>query len=255
MLAIADSDYSQLINMNTAIKDRKVYVRELRTAVDGCLELSRDSMTPMFVNLLYKNLLFETVLEGDSSLLVWRLHHDLVAVASAMGLHCYQGTPSINARSEMTKRLAACVFRNDKEIAMFTGRPPALSHRYYTCPLPLDLHDDVLMEGGEALRREIDALDENGWNTKGKVYDATICRMMFLSAMIQDEVMELFLGKPSQFSMERVNSLKTRTVETFQAIPFLTGATKERLLACEWDFFMWRLLFGRMDYLDRKSVV
>lgn len=87
---------------------------------------------------------------------------------------------------------------------MFTGRPPALSHRYYTCPLPLDLHDDVLMEGGEALQREIDALDEHGWNTKGKVYDATICRMMFLSAMIQDEVMELFLGKPSQFSMERV---------------------------------------------------
>lgn len=50
-------------------------------------------------------------------------------------------------------------------------------------------------------------------------------------------------------NQQNLSSLKIRTVETFQAIPFLTGATKERLLACEWDFFMWRLLFGRMDYL------
>ncbi|CZR65944.1 uncharacterized protein PAC_15844 [Phialocephala subalpina] len=249
MLGLPDSEYAQMIDKNTSTNDRKNYMKGMRTAVERCSELARDSMSPMFCNLLYKNLLFETVLQGDSSLAVWRLHHDLVAVASAIGLHCYQGTPTVTVRSEMTKRMSACVFRNDKEIAMFIGRPPALSHRYYTCPLPLDLHDDVLMEGGEALQREIDALDENGWNTKGKVYDATICRMVVLSAMIQDEVMELFLGAPSQFSMERVNSLKSRTIETFQAIPYLISATKERLLASESNFLLWRLLFGRMDYL------
>lgn len=87
---------------------------------------------------------------------------------------------------------------------MFTGRPPALSHRYYTCPLPLDLADEVLLEGGELLQREIDALDENGWNQKGEVCDATRCRLLALFGAIQDEVMELFIGAPAQFSMEKV---------------------------------------------------
>jgi hypothetical protein len=73
-----------------------------------------------------------------------------------------------------------------------------------TCPLPLDLADEVLLEGGELLQREINALDENGWNQKGEVYNATRYRVIALFAVIQDEVMELFIGTPTQFSMERV---------------------------------------------------
>lgn len=135
---------------------------------------------------------------------VWNRHHELTAIFSAVGLHCYQGTPTVTLRSEMRKRLSAACFWNDKEISLFTGRPPALSHRYYTCPLPLDLADEVLLEGGELLQREIDALDEHGWNQKGEIYDATRCRIIALFAAIQDEVMELFIGTPAQFSMERV---------------------------------------------------
>ncbi len=167
----------------------------------------------------------------------------------------------------MTKRLSAGCFRSDKGIAMLTGRPPALSHRYYTCPLPLDLPDSILLEGGESLQREIDALDENGWNTKGEIYDGTICRMTVLSAIIQDEVIELFLGKPAYFSMERVkyastpsstknihltfmsSDLKTRTFQTFATIPHLTSVTEEILIASDSDCWMWRLFFARMDYL------
>ncbi len=137
-------------------------------------------------------------------LLVWRLHHDMVAVATAIGLHCYQESSTVTLRSEMTKRLSACCFWNDKEIAMFTGRPPALSHRYFSCPLPLDLSEDALFEGGDKLEREVEAPDEFGWSAGEEIYDSTICRAMMTSALIQDEVMELFVGNSSQFSMERV---------------------------------------------------
>jgi hypothetical protein len=130
--------------------------------------------------------------------------HDLVAVAVAIGLHCYQGTPTVTMRSEMTKRLSACVFWNDKEIAMYTGRPPAMSHRFYSCPLPLDLSDEAIYEGGARLQEEIDNLDANGWNTKGDLNDSTICRGLALSARIQDEIMELFVGTPENFSIDRV---------------------------------------------------
>jgi len=135
---------------------------------------------------------------------VWRLHHDLAAIVTALGLHCYQGTPSITVHSEMTKRLAASCFWGDKETAMFTGRPPALSGRYHSCPLPLDISDGALIAGGDALQAEIDSLDEHGWNTKSMMHNATVSRMMALAAEIQDEILELFIGNPTGFSMDRV---------------------------------------------------
>jgi len=87
---------------------------------------------------------------------------------------------------------------------MFTGRPPAWSHRYQSCPLPMDLSDEVLIEGGDRLQYEISQLDENGWNTKGEIYDSTVCRTMVITATFLDEIMELFIGNPSQWSMDRV---------------------------------------------------
>lgn len=87
---------------------------------------------------------------------------------------------------------------------MFTGRPPALSYRHYSCPLPHDISDEALMEGGERLRLELQTLDADGWSTQGTIHDSTICRVMATSAFIQDEVMEMFVGNPAQFSMERV---------------------------------------------------
>jgi hypothetical protein len=125
-------------------------------------------------------------------------------MTTALGLHCYQGTPNVTIHSEMTKKLTANCFWGDKEIAMFTGRPPALSRRYHSCPLPLDVSDAALMAGGDALQAEIDSLDEHGWNTKNMMHNATISRMMTLAAIIQDEILELFIGNPTAFSMDRV---------------------------------------------------
>ncbi len=93
----------------------------------------------------------EQCLVFSVGLSVWRLHHDMIAVATAIGLHCYQGSSTVTMRSEMMKRLSACCFWNDKEIAMFTGRPPALDHRYLPCPLPLDRSENALFEGGDKL--------------------------------------------------------------------------------------------------------
>jgi hypothetical protein len=104
----------------------------------------------------------------------------------------------------MKKRLSACIFWSDKELSMFTGRPPSLSRRYYSCPLPLDVDDESLAEGGELLEAEINSLDENGLNTQGRVFESTLCRILFLCALIQDEILELFIGNQAQWSNDRV---------------------------------------------------
>jgi hypothetical protein len=60
------------------------------------------------------------------------------------------------------------------------------------------------VHGGADLEREIQSLDENGWNTQGQVFEATIVRMMLIYALIQDEIMEMFLGNQAQWSLQRL---------------------------------------------------
>jgi hypothetical protein len=67
IIALSASEYA-LIDERLARKDPKICcVREMKISIEKCMELSRHSLQPMFCNLLYKNLLLETVLEGDSS--------------------------------------------------------------------------------------------------------------------------------------------------------------------------------------------
>lgn len=219
-MSLPQSDFEQLPE-KISNQERRTLIAELKKCTEHCMHLSRDSLNLIALSLLHKHLLLETVINGDfckylslqfqpyfsnllSGLSVWRLHHDIVAVATAMGLHTYQGGTTISFKSEMRRRISSCCFWNDKEIAMFTGRPPALSYRHYSCPLPHDISDEALMEGGERLRLEVESLDEDGWSTQGIIHDSTICRVMATSAFIQDEVMEMFVGNPAQFSMERV---------------------------------------------------
>lgn len=48
-------------------RDRKIMIRETKKCIEGCIDLTRNSLCLRLVNLLYKNLLLETVLEGDAS--------------------------------------------------------------------------------------------------------------------------------------------------------------------------------------------
>ena len=123
------------------------------------------------------------------------------------------------------------------------------------------------MAGGEMLEHAINSLDENGWNTQGQIYSATICRMMAMCAMIQDEIMEMFIGTQTQWSIERLDwvlelhilttvvpdssyrDLKLRTREMHSNFPVQLQVSKADLNDCADDKIMWRLLCGRLDYL------
>lgn len=220
LLSLPENEMSKLFGERA--ENKQELIAEMKDCVEACIELCRSSLNTLVCNLLYTNMLLETVLRGDASkfcpapascllsansfegLSAWRLHNELIGTAVAYGLHCYQGGATITAQSEMTKRLSGCIFWSDKELSMFTGRPPSLSHRYYSCPLPLDLNDDTLMAGGQLLEDEINSLDENGWNTQGRIFNATLCRMSVQHAFIQDDIMELFIGNQAQWSQQRL---------------------------------------------------
>ena len=98
--------------------------------------------------------------------------------------------------SEFRRRLFCYVFIGDKQLATFMGRPPALSRRYTTCKLPLDLSDDETMAEGEELEAIRSKLDPNGWNTSGEIYPSTACRAWMLMSLVRDEILEISLGPP-----------------------------------------------------------
>ena len=129
---------------------------------------------------------------------------DVNSAVTALGLHretdsAYSPDSRLSASftaSEFRRRLFCYVFIGDKLLATFMGRPPALSRRYITCHLPLDLSDAQMMTEGAELEGIKSRLDSKGWNTNSEIHPNTICRAWMLMALIRDEILELSLGPP-----------------------------------------------------------
>jgi Fungal specific transcription factor domain len=122
----------------------------------------------------------------------------VVALVTFLGLHAQSNSASYTptASSECKRRLFCQIFTVDKVVASFTGRPPLISGRYASTPLPLDLRDDVLLRDAASIKRAVDGLDANGWNTNsdGVLCSATIVRAEYSLACIRDEIFGIALG-------------------------------------------------------------
>ena len=94
-----------------------------------------------------------------------------------------------------------------------------MSYRYTRFEPPLDLNDDVVIRGGEELRRAIEKLDANGWNTEGAINTATYNRGRIMLSIDLNEVLELSLGNPSDATGERIEALIARLEATYASFP------------------------------------
>jgi hypothetical protein len=101
-----------------------------------------------------------------------------------------QAPKKVAVGSEMKRRIYTAVFNIDKVIAPFTGRPPLLSYRYSSTPLPLDLSNEQPLSTPENLCKAIEALDSNGWNTGGQIYSTTNLRARTSFSIIRREVLD-----------------------------------------------------------------
>ena len=125
-------------------------------------------------------------------------------------------------------RVFVGTFTLDKELATFTGRPPALSRTYVSTPLPLDVaEEDLIGYEGFVLK---DMVDQYGWNRRQTLYPATLLRAIYLSTVLQDEILELISGTThDNFLSSRVQyvhpvSLKGVQLLTEQSCPSTTRA-------------------------------
>ena len=147
-----------------------------------------------------------------------------------LGLHQLPDDPPgvlPTAASESKRRLASKIFIIDKLTACFTGRPPLLSRRYVSTSLPLDLEDEVLLDGNQAVEKAVKSLDGGGWNTDGKLYSSTSPRARYLFCCTLDHIMEISLGQV-ETSVSTILSVHPKDTASFIRT-FLLLPTKNRL--------------------------
>lgn len=131
-------------------------------------------------------------------------HGELIGLTTYLGLHAITSDSTYipTASSEAQRILMANVFKIDKVTASFCGRPPLLSRRYVRTPLPLDLSDDILLSDAGTIAKATFSLDENGWNTDGRIHSTTILRARALLAEIKGTILEISLSLPGSSSVE-----------------------------------------------------
>ncbi|TVY65620.1 hypothetical protein LSUE1_G008261 [Lachnellula suecica] len=240
-------------------KDRKAFAVEMKDCVQACITLSNwmDLINLPMVALLAKNLVLQTVISGDASLVVWRQLGDLVSSSTALGLHRQMATEQpISFLTELKKRIFTVIFNLDKNASALNGRPPALSYRYTRFKYPLDLSDEVLMAGGDELHAAVNRLDKDGWNTDGEIYPATYCRANGTLSVVLDEILELSLGDPSDCTEEKTKTIMARLRKAYNAFPpWLHFSLAEPAGGKRGDFAFWRTLCTRTSYLEHQLLL
>ncbi|KAK7420576.1 hypothetical protein QQZ08_010335 [Neonectria magnoliae] len=189
-----------------------------------CIEIALH-FTPgndVIAYLCYRRSTMVSIISGDASLSCWSCHSETVALVTFLGLHAESETKPYRPTlvSENRRRLFSHVFNIDKVMVSFTGRPPLLSRRYVSTPLPLDLPDEVLLADDEAvITRAVQALDDQGWNTEGRLHSATLLRARVMIAFIREELLEVALSNGSLATLSHLQDIKARQIRTMSQFP------------------------------------
>jgi len=107
---------------------------------------------------------------------------------------------------ESRRRVYAAVFRSDKSLADFFGRPPMMSRRYSDRKLPLDLEDDIVTsDEPEVVNEALSKLDSNGWDPDSTMKPTSWIRLRYQMAVIKERFLEISLaGKRNGFLIEEI---------------------------------------------------
>ena len=126
---------------------------------------------------------------------VWRRAGDVVAAIHALGMHCEDADSQepIFLR-EARRRICAAVYRTDKSLADFFGRPAMMCLRYGDRPLPLDLDDEaVASDDFTVVDDAISKLDASGWAVDGRIRSASWIRLQTLLSRVKERFLEASL--------------------------------------------------------------
>jgi hypothetical protein len=122
---------------------------------------------------------------------------EAISCLYATGIHCESENVNFEPifLREARRRMYAAIYRSDKTLAIFFGRPPMMAWRYSDRRQLLDISDEtVTSDDPEELDRAISLLDNAGWSTEGKVHPASVVRLRCQHAVYKERLLEQSLA-------------------------------------------------------------
>ncbi|KAI1479687.1 hypothetical protein F4774DRAFT_409811 [Daldinia eschscholtzii] len=193
-----------------------------------CLELSKEFSpgNSMMLCLSQRCTVTDSMFVGDADLVVWRAHAETIALLTFLGFHAVEEKDRREASlaTEIKKRFFHHLFTMDMVVVSFTGRPPLISSRYSSTPLPLDISTEDLFSDHDTFMKAVSRLDEKGWNTDGEIYPSTNIRARAIIAIIREEIFKIALDhrqnvSPNAFSIQTLLQLRTRELSAVAEFP------------------------------------
>ncbi|KAI0849497.1 hypothetical protein F5Y00DRAFT_261629 [Daldinia vernicosa] len=196
----------------------------MHLSLDLCKEFSAGNS--MMLCLSQRCTIVDSMSVGDADLVVWRTHAETVSLLTFLGFHAVEEKDQhqTSLSTEIKKRLFHNTFSIAMDVVSFTGRPPLISSRYSSTPIPLDISTEDLFSDHDTLMKAVSRLDEKGWNTDGAMYPSTSIRARAIIALIREEIFEIALDHrqntfPNEFSIETLLQLRSRELSAVAAFP------------------------------------
>jgi chromatin structure-remodeling complex subunit RSC3/30 len=129
--------------------------------------------------------------------MVWQKLGDLSTIVYAFDLHQSGEETDENLPFflvEVRKRVMVCAYAIDKALATSLGRPPRICSRYCSIPLPLDISYEKMVLSRSEREKALQNLDDNGWNTEGNLTIGVILRVVLLTSLLRESILELSLS-------------------------------------------------------------
>lgn len=208
-------------------------------AAEACIAFCRDYeiIDDLFVMLLSLSYPFTTSIRGDTSksirnasfivligtgYLSYQRSGELMNAIVAMGLHgeikVDKNTPFFLA--QLRGRALFRSYAADTSLGTFLGRPPRLSYRFCILEPPADIDDSALLLEGDEWKEALTRLDENGWNTAGRITRQTWQKAYANIAKSREDILEIALTRlPPEELLRRAETIRRRTDEQFAQFP------------------------------------
>ncbi|KAF4439092.1 hypothetical protein FACUT_4446 [Fusarium acutatum] len=248
--------YTALSELSTTSnKDLKSMIRRCTEYCASCITLANmgGSSGALMLFLMYKRSVLHAWMHGETSLPYWKFHAETVAMLTFSGLHDSRAKSSPHISSvptEIRRRIGCQVFVVDKFLATFVGRPPLLTRRFCSIKSPLDLEESALLSDRQTFQRKSQLLDQDGWNTDGRIYSSSLLRVRMIIALARDEILEVVLAQDGVYGITEVMQLKTKELELYEQLPqhLIWNSTAEEINEIDLEIGYTKLLI-RLDHL------
>lgn len=230
------SDYDSIFDsIREGYVDRATFAERMRRASEFCLCFCYESevLNDIYVCFMYEDLILVECLKGEAHYAAWQRTGELLDAIVAMGLHQgnKEGPETPFFLAQLRKKIFVSAYGHDKVMATFMGRPPRLSHKYCKMEMPLDLSDDEVFSEGDELQHALSNLDEQGWNTGGKLHRNTWQRIWFQNCRTREDILEIALGssEDEEDIAYKAEKVKTQMERLQGSFPDFMNITPEQV--------------------------